>query len=207
MCACIGVCVFTVYRLPLPPPGSMCLSAITWSGFDNFTFLFSYADTRDAFAMPYDIAIMEAVFACKDGSYNHKNSFWTATSLRDVIAGESWVCVCAVWRACGSVLCVCARARGCVSFRRVSCVCACVLYHFIRACVCAPLSACACACACVCIVQSRVVSCVCLRHPTAAGEEESRVSEWRERIARLRTEYDALSTHVQENKTGAIPLD
>ncbi|ORY28148.1 cytidine deaminase-like protein [Naematelia encephala] len=42
-------------------PCSLCLSGITWSGFDNHYFLFTYEDTRDAFDIPYDIQILEAV--------------------------------------------------------------------------------------------------------------------------------------------------
>jgi tRNA(Arg) A34 adenosine deaminase TadA len=62
-------------------PCSMCLSAITWSGFDNFYYLFSYEDTRDAFAIPHDLAILEEVFGCPDGAYAHVNSFWTSYYL------------------------------------------------------------------------------------------------------------------------------
>jgi hypothetical protein len=37
------------------------LSGITWSGFDNHYYLFTYEDTRDAFAIPHDIRILEEV--------------------------------------------------------------------------------------------------------------------------------------------------
>ena len=33
-------------------PCPLCLSGITWSGFDNFFYLFSYEDSRDAFSIP-----------------------------------------------------------------------------------------------------------------------------------------------------------
>src|SRR5689334_9825218 len=36
-------------------PCSLCLSGITWSGFDNFYFLFSHSDSAESFAIPYDI--------------------------------------------------------------------------------------------------------------------------------------------------------
>ncbi len=36
-------------------PCSLCLSAITWSGFDNFYYLVSYEDSRDAFKIPHDL--------------------------------------------------------------------------------------------------------------------------------------------------------
>ena len=37
------------------------LSGITWSGFDNHYFLFTYEETRDAFSIPHDIKILEEV--------------------------------------------------------------------------------------------------------------------------------------------------
>ena len=39
-------CIF----LATHEPCSLCLSGITWSGFDNFYYLFSYEDTRDSSA-------------------------------------------------------------------------------------------------------------------------------------------------------------
>lgn len=67
-------------------PCSMCLSAITWAGFDNFVYLFSYEDSRDAFAIPHDLKILDEVFGLKDGEYQKQNAFWTGTDLRDWIA-------------------------------------------------------------------------------------------------------------------------
>lgn len=66
-------------------PCSLCLSAITWGGFDNFWFLFSHADSRDAFAIPHDLAILKAVFRLEPGGYAKKNVFWTAHDLREEI--------------------------------------------------------------------------------------------------------------------------
>ena len=78
-------------------PCSLCLSGITWSGFDNFYYLFSYEDTRDSFGIPHDIAILREVFAVPDpgtGSvspdrplYNHENAFWQSHSITEMIAG------------------------------------------------------------------------------------------------------------------------
>ena len=47
-------------------PCSLCLSGITWSGFDNFYYLFSYEDTRDTFDIPHDIRILREVYAVPD---------------------------------------------------------------------------------------------------------------------------------------------
>ena len=41
-------CIF----LATHEPCSLCLSAITWTGFDNFYYLFSHEDSRDSFAIP-----------------------------------------------------------------------------------------------------------------------------------------------------------
>jgi tRNA(Arg) A34 adenosine deaminase TadA len=72
-------------------PCSLCLSGITWSGFDNFSYLFSHADSADAFAIPHDIAILKAVYAVPDPDrseaapgrdlYNRSNEYFTSTNL------------------------------------------------------------------------------------------------------------------------------
>ena len=67
---------------------SLTMYALLCSGFDNFYYMYSYEDTRDAFAMPHDILILEQVFRCKDGAYAHSNSYWTATYIRDMIAAS-----------------------------------------------------------------------------------------------------------------------
>lgn len=66
-------------------PCSLCLSAITWSGFDNFSYLFTYQDSRDAFAIPHDLKILDEVFGVADGGYRRSNAFWTAYSLTELI--------------------------------------------------------------------------------------------------------------------------
>lgn len=67
-------------------PCPLCLSGITWSGFDNFFYLFSYEDSRDAYGIPYDLEILDQVFRDKHGSYAEKNKFWMSWGLRDLIA-------------------------------------------------------------------------------------------------------------------------
>lgn len=85
-------CIF----LATHEPCSLCLSGITWSGFDNFYYLFSYEDTRDAFNIPHDIDILKAVYAVPDPQtgvvapdrplYNRSNKFWTSHALMEMIA-------------------------------------------------------------------------------------------------------------------------
>ena len=62
-------------------PCSLCLSAITWSGFDNFIFLFPYEDTQDSFNIPHDLKILEEVFNIKKGKYNRNNQYWKSYSI------------------------------------------------------------------------------------------------------------------------------
>jgi tRNA(Arg) A34 adenosine deaminase TadA len=67
-------------------PCSLCLSAITWSGFDNFYYLFSYEDSRDEFNIPHDLNILKEVFLCEDGGYAPENEYWKSYSLMNMIA-------------------------------------------------------------------------------------------------------------------------
>lgn len=66
-------------------PCSLCLSAITWAGFDNFWFFFSHVDSRHAFAIPHDLKILKEVFRLEPGGYAMRNAFWTAHDLRKEI--------------------------------------------------------------------------------------------------------------------------
>jgi tRNA(Arg) A34 adenosine deaminase TadA len=69
-------------------PCTMCMSAITWAGFDNFYYLFSHEDSRDAFAIPHDLRILEEVFGLPPGGYRRSNAFWTAHSIPDLVESE-----------------------------------------------------------------------------------------------------------------------
>lgn len=62
-------------------PCSLCLSAITWTGFDNFAYLFSHEDSRDSFAIPHDLKILKEVFTLDPGGYNAENAFWKSWSI------------------------------------------------------------------------------------------------------------------------------
>ena len=77
-----GDCIFIATHEPC----SLCLSAITWTGFDNFYYLFSHEDSRDAFAIPHDLKILKEVFTLEPGGYNAENEFWKSYSIRRLAA-------------------------------------------------------------------------------------------------------------------------
>ncbi|EXJ92401.1 hypothetical protein A1O3_00951 [Capronia epimyces CBS 606.96] len=77
-------------------PCSLCLSGITWSGFNEVYYMFTYEDSRDLFAIPYDIDILKSVYQVPSPGdtedtlaakplYNRTNKFFTARSLADLI--------------------------------------------------------------------------------------------------------------------------
>ena len=62
-------------------PCSLCLSAITWSGFDNFYYLFHYEETESTFSIPHDLKILKEVFKIEEGEYSKSNSYWQSYSI------------------------------------------------------------------------------------------------------------------------------
>jgi tRNA(Arg) A34 adenosine deaminase TadA len=69
-------------------PCTMCMSAITWAGFDNFYYFFSHEDSRDSFAIPHDLRILKEVFGLEPGNYRRQNAFWKSFALNDLIEAE-----------------------------------------------------------------------------------------------------------------------
>ena len=66
-------------------PCSLCLSAITWAGFDNFFYYFSYQNSRDDFSIPHDLRILGEVFGLDGGEYRKENAYWNSWHIGDEI--------------------------------------------------------------------------------------------------------------------------
>ena len=74
-------CIF----LSTHEPCSLCLSAITWSGFDNIYYFFPYKKTKELFNIPHDINILKEIFKIDNGDYNRINNYWRSYSIIDEI--------------------------------------------------------------------------------------------------------------------------
>ena len=66
-------------------PCSLCLSAITFSGFNNFYYLFPYESTSNKFNIPHDLNILKEVFNIEDGKYIKENSYWKSYNINTLV--------------------------------------------------------------------------------------------------------------------------
>lgn len=73
--------VFLASHEPCP----LCLSAITWAGYDNFYYLFSHEDSRDSFNIGHDLRILQEVFKQPPGGYARSNAYWRGHSIRQMV--------------------------------------------------------------------------------------------------------------------------
>mgnify|MGYP005845220691 CR=1 FL=1 len=79
----------TAVFLSTHEPCSLCLSALAWTGFRRILFLFTHADSRDSFAIPHDIRILEEVFGTGRGGaplYRRDNEFFSARPISELIS-------------------------------------------------------------------------------------------------------------------------
>ena len=66
-------------------PCRLCLSAITFAGYDNFYYLFPYESTSEEFKIPHDLNILKEVFNVTDGKYIKENSYWKSYAINNLI--------------------------------------------------------------------------------------------------------------------------
>ncbi|MBO0141981.1 nucleoside deaminase [Agrobacterium sp. Ap1] len=83
-----GISTKDLIFLSTHEPCTMCMSAITWAGFDNFYSFFSHEDSRDAFAIPHDLKILKEVFGLEPGGYRRSNAFWNSYFIADLVETE-----------------------------------------------------------------------------------------------------------------------
>ena len=74
-------CIF----LSTHEPCSLCLSAVTWAGFDNIYYFFPYRKTKELFNISHDINILKEIFKLDNGDYNRVNSYWRSYSIIEEI--------------------------------------------------------------------------------------------------------------------------
>jgi tRNA(Arg) A34 adenosine deaminase TadA len=67
-------------------PCSLCLSAITWTGFDNFYYFFGYEETKNTFNIPHDLKILDEVFDIPNGAYVRKNHYWRCHHISTMVS-------------------------------------------------------------------------------------------------------------------------
>ena len=68
-------CIF----LSTHQPCTMCVSAITWSGFKKFYYFFDYKATNKQFNIAHDSSIINELFMCDD--YKHHNKYFESYSI------------------------------------------------------------------------------------------------------------------------------
>ena len=67
-------------------PCPMCLSAITWAGFDTIYYFFDYQETKKTFKIVHDLDILSEVFGRSDGTYIKENYFWKCYAIKELIS-------------------------------------------------------------------------------------------------------------------------
>ena len=71
-------CIF----LSTHEPCSMCISALSWSGFKDIYYFFGYEHTKDDFNIPHDIQMLKDVFGCDHPT--NSNWYYTKRSILEM---------------------------------------------------------------------------------------------------------------------------